>query len=284
MTVLATVDFTDHSATVIRTSIQFADLYRSDLDVLHCRPGAADSWIGTHQFNGSVDPSTLAERKRLQNFVEEIGRSEITRRRVRYHYEPPPVDDAIPRLEETESLRLVVAGAPHRGRLARFLTESTPESLVRKCDTPVLVLPSSPDPSPISAPILAPLDPDRRHRQSMEMAIGLARKADVPLIVLSADATEHTVERALLAFDLRGVDYRIETRAESELESIRHELDEDDCGLVVLGRPDEVSFTQLLLGTPADRIIRELPCAVLVVPERDELAAIALPAFERALG
>ncbi|MFB6372743.1 MAG: universal stress protein, partial [Bradymonadaceae bacterium] len=182
MTVLATIDMSDHSETVVDCARRFADLFGTDLQVLHCRPGPDDFWRRTRWDRLTrSEPPDDPERADLEAFVARTVDGQLGHRRVGYRLAAPPLSEAIEEVVGSEQLDLVVLGASHRGRLTKFLLESTPEGVVRQCDFPVIVVPGTMDERRFSSPMLTPIDVDNPHRHSLEYALDLARRADTRL-------------------------------------------------------------------------------------------------------
>lgn len=307
MTVLATIDMSDHSKGVVDCARRFADLFGTDLQVLHCRPGDDDFWQENHwdrltRRREREDP----ERAQLQEFVEHTLDGQLANTRVGYRFASPPLADAIEEIAESEQLDLVVLGASHRGRLTKFLLESTPEGVVRQADFPVIVVPGTMDQRCFATPMLTPIDVDNPHHHSLEYAIDLARRADTRLRLLDTRAESdgadgdagadgdgerearhrrrREVERALIPFDLRGLDYEVVPRPGSAIGAILAELEHGRSGLVLLGRREKTTLQQLLFGSTAYRLVRRLPAPVLVVPERQKVAGATIPVFQEAFG
>jgi nucleotide-binding universal stress UspA family protein len=301
MTVLATIDLSEHSDDVLACAPRIAELYRTDLQILHCRSGPRDSWRPSPWSARGQYPGRGEERRELEEFLDESFGDRFDPRRLMCRLEPPPISDAVESIAESEKLDTVVVGASHRSSLAKLLLETTPEGVVRECDVPVVVVPSRFDDQLLDAPLVTLVDPEQTHRKSIESAADLARRADRPLRLLdtrnapsdtedgdsaSADGYERRrreIEQFLLTFDLRDIDYDIVPRPGSPVGALLAEVESDRAGLVVLGREETTPIQQLIFGNTTFKMLRRLPAPVLVVPERDEVAGIGLPAFERAL-
>ena len=303
MTVLATIDKSDHSQAVVDCARRFAALYGTDLQVLHCRPGPDDFWYADDwQRRLRGGRPQRPERAELEAFVDRHLAGQVDHRRIGFRFADPPLADAIGRIADTEQIDLVVLGASHRGRITKLLFETTPEGVVRRCDFPMIVVPAPLDDRQFAAPLVTPIDLDEPHRRSLEYALDLARRADTrlrlldtrnepPSLVANGDGEaaarerrRREVERALVAFDLRGVDYEIVPRPGSVIGALLAEAEQDRSGLIILGRREKTTLEQLLFGSTAYRLVRRLPAPILVVPEREEVAGAAIPVFERAFG
>jgi len=302
MSVLATIDMSDHSEAVVDCARRFADLVGTDLQVLHCRSGSEDAWQRSHwdRLTDRQAPND-PDRADLEAFVERTLDGQLAHRRVGYRLAAPPLAEAIERIAEADRLDLVVLGASHRGRLTKFLLESTPEGVVRQCDFPVIVVPGATDERCFGTPMLTPIDIDNPHRHSLEYAIDVARRADTRLRLLDPRAEppdgdgadgerearrrrRREVERTLIPFDLRGLDYEVVPRPGSAIGAILAELEQGRSGLVILGRREKTTLQQLLFGSTAYRLVRRLPAPVLVVPERRKVAGATIPVFQEAFG
>jgi nucleotide-binding universal stress UspA family protein len=302
MSVLASIDLSDHSDDVLACATRIAELYRTDLHVLHCRAGPRDSWRPSPWSARGQYPGRAEERRELEQFLDQRLGDRFAPQRLTCRLEPPPISDAIETIAESEKLDTVVVGASHRGSLAKLLLETTPEGVVRESDVPVVVVPSQFDDKRLDAPLVTLVDPEQTHRKSIESAADLARRAERPLRLLdtrnepadngngraapSEDGYQRRrreVEQFLLTFDLRGIDYEIVPRPGSPVGALLAEVESDRSGLVVLGREETTPIQQLIFGNTTFQMLRRLPAPVLVVPEHDEVAGIGLPAYGRAL-
>ena len=302
MALVAAVDYTDHADSVLRAAVALADAYGRDLQVLHCRPGDSDEWT-LHSRSFDPQPDRL-DRRRLESRVERVLEQTGSSLRPILRLEAPPLSAAIDRLADRTSIDLLVAGASHHGRVAQFLTETTPEGLVRESDAPVLVVPPDLQRLPLDGPILAALDPGNGSRNALQLAVNLARRSGARLVMLDASQrslvesveSETTsaasqgppvgrpLHQMLLQVDVRGVDYELSNRDGSRLSAIVDELRAGDYSLCILGRRGRTNLREFFLGTTAYRMLRRLPLPVLVVPDRSEIAGAAMPLLERAYG
>ncbi len=300
MSILATIDLSDHSEAVLACAARLAELYRTDLHVLHCRSGPSDTWRPSRWSTGSQYPGRREERAELERFVDRSLDRHFDRSRLLCRLAPPPIHDALDSIADSERIDVVVVGASHRGPLSRLLLQTTPEGVVRESDFPVLVVPPEFDDAGFEAPLATLVDPERTHRKSLESAADLARRAHRPLRLLdtrtrpNSDGSDdepdgyqrrrREIERFLLSVDMREVDYEIVARPGSPVGALVAEVESDRAGWVVLGRDDETPIQQLIFGSTTLRMLRRLPAPILVVPEHHEVAGVGLPAFERALG
>lgn len=190
---------------------------------------------------------------------------------------------------------LLIVGATGMGLLKRFLVGSTAERLVRKSNTPVLVV--APGQLPVER-ILCPIDYSPVSLEALNWAATMARLFDAELDVM------HTVEirsvagrpsaggdpgpepqqelsgqqmseaeaqfaQALDEFDFTGVSWHRVLRPGNPVQEILRRTDELRYGLVCMGSLGRSHLPGMVIGNTAERILRSLPTSLLTVKPLD---------------
>ena len=297
MSILASIDYTDHAPPALRLARRLAEALRTEMRILHCRPGPTHTW--RHGGTAFEDEGGSDEHE-LEAFVSSAIGDPTPDRPITLHLAPPPLPEAVERIAGHDDIHLCVTGSTHRGTITQFLSESTSETLVRRCSVPIAVVPPDRPAPPLSAPILAPVDPTLDTRESFGLALQLARRTDTRLVVVHAktggpfyrfDPVDTTADAASLSstsvgrqlseflrqFDLRQVAFDVVVRPGSPAVAIRETAEAEQCGLVVMGRHDRLRLREFFLGSTTHRVLRDLPCPVIIVPDTDERAGVGLP-------
>jgi len=131
--------------------------------------------------------------------------------------------------------------------------------------------------------ILCPVDFDDNSVKALAMAIDLARQHDAQLLLVhSAPPVDPLVVSAPIVFAREKEEARknLNQMAEKYLKDTRHEtmlrvghpapeivaaVNETGADLVVMATHGRTGVSHLVLGSVAEKVVREAPCAVLIV-------------------
>ncbi len=141
--------------------------------------------------------------------------------------------------------------------------------------------------------ILCPVDFDDNSLQALAMAIDLARQQDAKLFVLHAvPPVDPLVVSAPIVFARKREEAHknLNQMAEKNLKDVKHEtmlrvghpaaeiiaaVNETDADLVVMATHGRTGVSHLVLGSVAERVVREAPCPVLIVRAKSAARAAA---------
>ncbi|WP_255194261.1 universal stress protein [Natronobeatus ordinarius] len=131
---------------------------------------------------------------------------------------------------------------------------------------------------------------DESARKTLEYAVGLADRIDAALHVLTVvDATGNPMkfgvaevddlnraastlrEEAVTAIDDRDVELHAAVRRGRPDEEILAYADEIEAGLILVGRQGERDLPTAILGSTTDRLVRQSPVPVAVVPDANDV-------------
>ena len=133
-------------------------------------------------------------------------------------------------------------------------------------------------------PILVPLDFSASSDGALEIAIALARRLDVEVVLLHVDSGVGTaplgvedverrsrarteLDRSKQALESVSIPVRVLLRPGDPAREILRVARSHSPGLIVLGTHGHSVATAPLLGSVADRVVRYAPFPVLVVPD-----------------
>ncbi len=295
--ILVGVDFSSQSDAALTQAVEIARHTGAEITLLHCgavpdEPVVPDSMQRTAQAYVEILQEHLAkDREKLHE--------------IRNHYEGQGVnvshmvidgfaDSKIPEAAKELGVDLVVVGTHGRTGAKRFFLGSVAERTTRLTETSVLVVREGDDTGRGGyKKILVPTDFSQTSEKALQTAIALAGpgshitvlhcwqvpplttatyapvKAAQDMYVpirdsLSANA-EQTGEELLSKAAADGIDFDFRHVEAPPAEGIQKWLEDNDCGLVVMGSHGRRGLRRFLLGSVAEVTVRHSNCSVLVV-------------------
>ena len=295
MSILVATDFSENSSAAIRTAARLAKVHGQELVLLHCLETAVDDTAWRHMMEMPKNLrgkfwKAAVERmeKNLDELVDPKDRPEDVDFRVEFEY----AEEGVLKVVDEGETDLVVIGATGQGRLANFLLGSTTEDVVRRSDTPVLVVPAETRVAPFER-IVAPVDFTECSRISLQNAAEIAREDGAELLVVHAyalpvtettflpaqmpaetiEAFETQRHKALEEFvgevDLTGVEWQERLEVSAPHNAIVDVVRETGADLIVMGTHGRRGFERLFLGSTATKVLRRMPCPVMTIRTRD---------------
>lgn len=202
----------------------------------------------------------------------------------------PPADLIVRKAHEINA-DLLVIGAGEKIRHDQLAVGPIAEAILEHAEPPVLVV-NPYGPEVRFARILCPVDHSRVSRRALEDANQLARTFGGQLIVLSVvpevswltaaietgqftDAKlEHEAQwikefdEFLASVSLEGVSWVRDVRMGKPDEQIVVAAKEHQADLLVMGATGRTGLVRVLLGSVTRRVLRQLPCSLLLVKDR----------------
>ncbi len=202
----------------------------------------------------------------------------------------PPADTVVGKARELE-VDLLVIGAGEKVRDGHAALGPIAESILEHAESPVLAV-SPHGPKLQFKTILCPVDQSRVSRRALEDGIQLARTFGARLVVLSvvpdvswltaAVETGHLAgaklehetkwvaefDEFLAAVSFEGVEWKRELCHGSPHEQIAAAVNEHGADLLVMGATGRTGVVRVLLGSVTRRVLRELPCSLLLVKDQ----------------
>lgn len=283
--VLCPIDRSDVSRRAIRVAVGLAASHGARLRVIEViesgRPIMTD---GTPLFE-LQEPSRAALEEELNWFVAPLVSADVP---TDIQLRQGSIVTEILREAEALTAPVIVMGTHGRGGFERFVLGSVTEKVLRKAPCPVLAVPApevTPEPSADFRRIVCALDFSDASSSALAYSTLLATPtaANVSLLHvlewpfgepsgpgpiatlrenLEAEARD---QLAALATD---VDARVAERVVRGGKPSREIVAfarERDASLIVLGRSGRGAVNQAILGATAHHVVREAPCAVMVV-------------------
>jgi nucleotide-binding universal stress UspA family protein len=205
--------------------------------------------------------------------------------------------DAIVREAWQRGARLIVIGAGDRSPFDRFCVGPIAETVLEHAQVPVLAVRPG-EPALGFGTLLCAVDQSRASAAGLAQAVRLARAFGSRLVVLSVvpavswlsavaetgalagARAEHDrrwraeFDRFLEGSDLGGVSWEKQVRQGAPHQQIAAAAREAGADLLVLGSVGQTGLIRMLLGGVTRRVLRQLPCSVLVAREATPVEGI----------
>lgn len=264
MTILAATDLSTRSASALRFAESMASALDTSLTIVH------------------VAPDTRPDiAKDASNALEMFTREHLDR--PESHTHQVVVGETIAALTaEAGEHELLVCGATGSSLVDDIFLGSTASRLLRESPTPVCVVPPAIDGEPTT--IVVPIAFDRASRAGLQLAaklsgatgadICLLHALDIQMPSYAAPPTDEDIDRLTAEARERlrqwaeeeGVEdvlTSVEVSRKEPAESIRQAVADHDADLVVMGTHGRGTQTLFFLGSVAERVVRQPPCAVI---------------------
>jgi nucleotide-binding universal stress UspA family protein len=289
--ILLATDYRLSSQGAAEATVRLATAFGSRVTALHVRE-RFHSW--------PVDPFENQNRLTAQLAAQKVDLNEFLL------HAGPPADTVVSKAQELEA-DLLVIGLGEKVSDGQLVVGPVAESVLERASAPVLAI-NPHGPRLAFRSILCPVDHSRVSRRALEDGIQLARAFGGRLVVLSvipdvnwltaaietgqlsAAKLEHEAQwvkefdefLATVSFD--GVEWERELRHGNPHEQISAAARERGADLLVMGATGRSGIVRVLLGSVTRRILRQLPCSLLLVKDQtvfDEQFLLDLDAIDR---
>jgi nucleotide-binding universal stress UspA family protein len=270
--ILVAVDFGEATASTVRHVISLA----RSLDLGVCLLHAIEYVPHEPYLHNAESWGALSEpaREELEAIGDDILSEGVD---VRTEAISPgaPVDVIVETADESHVVAVAI-GAAQKGLAERIFAGSTAEAVVRRSHTPVFIYHPQ-DPQALRS-ILCAIDYSSHSEATLESALVLARAVGVPLKVLHV-VPEHR-DGAGTADDLAELQEFLEDFESDEVEVtpiiLAGDIDEQirsaavgsRADMLVVGSHSRGAISELFIGGTTTRMLRSIPCSLLVVKEQ----------------
>ena len=289
--VLVATDLSETSRGAIRVGAHLAQAGNAHLKVIHVVDMLEDEYSFHVLFDSAEELEARVDKTghaALRHFVEEILGSDVEVELVTKFGHP--VDDIVRAAHFDDAVEIVVCGTTGQSGLRRFVFGTTAGRLIRECDKPVLVVPPDVDDRPVKK-ILAPVDLSETSKKSLSTAMALAAAYEGEVLVYSSlyvppispfypasppppvavlDNLQGKRMTQLKEFvDELNMEGNIEIlpieNAETTFRAILERAKEFEVDLICMGTHGRKGIERAILGSTAERVLRETTLPVLVV-------------------
>ncbi len=249
MSILVATDLSTRSIAAIRFAEVLAEKLDTPLTILHVAPNTRKDIVADARNALELflrDSSEHPERHTTDVIIGEIG-------------------DVISRFGSNHEL--VVCGATGSSYLEDIFLGTTASRLIRESPSPVCVVPDRH--TPRFERMIVAMGFDDASRAALSLGERLAERTGAALHLLSAvaagdeAATRQKLE--VMAAERDGVEIGIHVRTGNSAEVIRSAVVDLDADVVVMGTHGRDEQALYFLGSVAERVVRQPPCAVVTV-------------------
>jgi nucleotide-binding universal stress UspA family protein len=274
--VLVPVDFSPASQRAVDFSVTFAKSIGAQLTLLHV--------------NETDNSDTQDAKDRLQQLSKTMSASGSTDLDVQTRIRTGNVEDEICAAIDDESAGVVVMGTHPQGLLRKLIGGSVAQDILRKLPVPLLTISSKAQPRSLTRILLA-TDLADFYQEGFRFAMDLARTLSARLIV------QYSIEPIPVSYggNIPGIDDPTDRKqlmeaareklSDLEAEGAREHVlvvsevtegapaekiiaaaEDSACGLIVLTIHEKGALERALLGSTAERVVREARVPVLSFP------------------
>jgi nucleotide-binding universal stress UspA family protein len=296
--VLVPIDFSQPSKTALDYGVALARLLRARLTLLHVLEPQPALEVATEADIQSIESARRAEaQQKLDDLVAPEDQDDLN---VRTAIRSGPARREIAAAAEAEQPDIVLLGTHGRSRLGRFIMGSTTEGLLRKLHIPVMTVGHVTSPGVVQR-ILFATDLSGYSKDAFVFALDMAGRLRADILAL------HVMGKPMLAAEEPGMPMQPNEVAREEVRrrlqmlvaegkqrgitvqtsiadgeaatQILQAAVENQADLILLPIESKGVVERTLLGTTAERVVREAHVPVLSVPvpvaPREKIAQVS---------
>lgn len=200
-----------------------------------------------------------------------------------------PVDKIL-KIAIKEDVNLIVMGVGNRTGKEKLKLGNNVEKLIRHSDIPVWGV--KPDEDVKITNILCPVDFSDPSRHALKNAILFSKQFKASLRILGVvepfynsspilkldweeenaywlKQLENEMEEFVKEFDLTEVNYKIDLQTGTIHKKILHTITKHKHDLLIMGTTGRSGLRRVLMGSVAEKVIREIPCSFITVKSQD---------------
>ncbi len=294
-TILAPTDFSDKSAHALRTAAYHAMQRGSRLCCMHVveELDEGSSWLLLVEPPEQIEQDVVkAREEKLKEFVTRHVPPKFPRERLDYRVVVGSAIDEVLLASEELAVDLIVVGTVGHGVVMAAFLGSTANQLVRQSERPVLIVPPAEEVTVEFRHILAPIDQSDASHKSLRIAAALAKSSGGQVTALHAmNATlagagdpgfpvyigpgtleslgqdrQLWMDNLVKDLDIGQLVKDTVISYEDPATAIDEFAEAHGVDLICMGTHGRRGVRRFLLGNTAERVLRKVPCAVMVIP------------------
>ncbi|MFB6247341.1 MAG: universal stress protein [Salinibacter sp.] len=278
---LFATDGSDGAERARRYATHLADRFEAALHVVHVEERPADPADVLDVREADV----LADLHSVERGTSAVAAPRVRERRVVH----PSAAEGLLAYAAEHDIRLLVLGTHGRRGLRRLVVGSVAEEVARRADAPVLTVGPGADVDGLSGgTLLVPVDFSaareallahaREWALAHDMDVVLAHAAEVegvpdvyglrsdpPEPDVLADRAREALQEPADALRDRGLDVRVEVRAGPAAPEVLDAAGDLGADLLTIATHGRSSLDRMLMGSVAERVLRQAPCPVLTL-------------------
>jgi nucleotide-binding universal stress UspA family protein len=279
--ILLAEDFSSSSENVVTTAIEIAKIFDSEIIPMHVLPDD----IMNEKANALLNETAM---KRLEAIVERAKQEGVKAKEIILSFGSP--HQAIVQTAMDVNAKLIVIGSGETQKGDKFLLGSTAKRIIQKSEKPVFVVKEGVALN--VRHILCPVDFSATSKRALKNAITMCRRFKAELTILSVcempsyswfasgkDLEEEkddryaqhkkTFDEFMQDFNLSDLKWSKETFKGNPAEQILHAVAAKMVDLLVIGTTGKTGLNRLVIGSVAEKVIREVPCSFLTLKSED---------------
>ncbi|MBN1533811.1 MAG: universal stress protein [Spirochaetes bacterium] len=279
--ILLPVDFTESSERAVAHAIEAARTFKSNIYMIHVIPELNIKGIPMDMVRDNV-------KKKLSETASVITKAGIGVRDTLVA--EGNIVEKILSAADFHDVNVIISGSASSEKGTSLGT--TAGKLIRKSSKPVWIVKGGGESA--SSGILAPVDFSSASRRALKNAVHLARHFRSPLHVLTVVKNINSLLRGIFntteekqkdyeesirerfdsfisEFDFTGVEVKKSVVSGKPHEEILKYIAANTIGLTVLGSIGDSKDSYTLIGSVAEKVIREVPCSVITVKSEDPI-------------
>jgi len=265
----------------IDTAIKIARSYNSEIIIMY----VISEEISHSETKEIVFNAISASLNEARDTVKKMG--VITNKPIIEYGQPV---DEILKLAVQEDVNLIVMGVGNRKGKEKLKLGTNVEKLIRHSDIPVWGV--KPDEEVKITNILCPVDFSDPSRHALKNAILFSKQFEASLRILGVvepisslsprlkvdwekenvfllKQFEKEMEDFVKGFDLNELNYKIDIQTGTIDKKILHTIKEYKHDLLIMGTTGRSGLRRVLMGSVAEKVIREIPCSFITVQSQD---------------
>ncbi len=270
--ILYATDFGQAAHDALGMAVHLAKTYHSEIILVHVIPEIKDSPV-------SLDTVRDAAAGHMEKIKEDFHRGRIQKVQSVVSLGSP--FDQIIKLAEDQDVNVILMGSGDKTSEDRFPLGITAEKVIRKAKRPVWIVKRGTPPAVKN--ILCPVDFSEPSSRALTNAIQLSRTLGGHLTVLTVleplkqfyedlglwfteeswIPDESRFDRFLEGFDFQNVRWSKVVRKGKAHDQILAISREGGVDLLVMGSVGRAGISRILIGSVAEKVIREMPCSVV---------------------
>lgn len=260
--ILVGVEFTDAGQCALNEAALLARLFGAQVVLLHTLPDVTEG--------GRDTAAVVSHAERLlEKLAKDLEEDEVrVARPFLVAVGETPGGALLTAIAEVQP-DVTVLGAGTKTAMDRVLLGATAERVVRESPNAVWLTRPGRDHGTIQRIVVA-VDASDPAREALATAAFLARTFVAELHTLSVLPTQEGGDQALrevlARIDLHGIDHHVALRHGKAAVKIVEAVSELEADLLILGTAGRKGVARLLHGNTAEKVLRQVPCSLLVVP------------------
>lgn len=279
--ILLAQDFSKPSENVVVTAIEFTKIFQSKIIPIHVLPND----IVNEKAKSLLNETAMKKLEETANFIKKDG---VKVGEPILAYGSPHEEIVRAAIDVNANLILTGSGETQKGD--KFLLGTTTKRIIQKSEKPVFVVKED---VPLNVQhILCPVDFSDTSKRALKNAITMSHRFKAELTVLSvcelsgsawftsgkdweeenhSRCVEHKIrfDKFLQDFNFSGLKWVKETCKGNPAEEILSAITGKMVDLLVMGTMGRTGLNRLVMGSVAEKVVREVPCSFLMLKSED---------------